>query len=602
MGIRFMADQPVTDETLPAFETVMNDVLGGAPDEVVRQVYEALAVYIGPARNSQEEVAKASRLRAAFVAVSDWLLGKRLPHLNDAQWLFLCTGALGANVMFKQNGLDVDVELVPAKVYELLVQGRAAKAQRPPWAVSILDAEDRVNAIARGELIGLDNQGTSRRRRAAKPLGSDQLKDKLRGRLESLVAAAKEALNAVEAQVGAFGNLRDEKMFNSTRLNVEALKKYVQLVGRAGQHSEQELKLLSSVGEKLSGIVQSIQGLGAQLEKTGRELAARTQTLAAKVGEVKLCRAELGKVEAGQASATAAFDPDTIASIRRDGDTLAAFVVSGAESSENKVAFSGSRILVKEQWEEFTGPPEEFIATVPGVIAAIEKISKIHINVFPKDQEGHFIIPPIIIEPIRNFVEYFDDRIVMSLVSGEYARKGPKISLTPLEVQVLKACGQYLSKDPLYDFHGDLNVGTFIGDYSGKVERKTQTMWAGAEKKLTLAMSSQVVDSASRTESVRDYMDCVFALANGLMPPQKLSRRKLAVLLRYCMIESVERTVALVLLYVTQAETSEAKTTILKYCKTEAQARELVSEAFQDPQVAKVCGDRDFFLTKLFGR
>jgi hypothetical protein len=27
-----------------------------------------------------------------------------------------------------------------------------------------------------------------------------------------------------------------------------------------------------------------------------------------------------------------------------------------------------------------------------------------------------------------------------------------------------------------------------------------------------------------------------------------------------------------------------------------------MAKAFEDPQVAKVCGDRDFFITKLFGK
>ncbi len=592
----------MTDDVLTTTgQDVLDQVLDEAPDEVARQVNDALVTYAAPSRGPQEEVAKAARLRGAFTVVTDWLLGKRLPYLNEAQWLFLCTGALGTSVTVNQNGSPVEVELLPAAVYELLVRDRAAKASRPAWAVPILDAEDRVNAIARGELAGLDT-GMTRRRRPTKPLGSDQLKDKVKARLEGLLTSVKEQLGNVEVQLNAVGSLRDEKLLSTTRLTLEALKKYVQLAGLAGERTEQEAKLMSSVGEKLFGITQSIISLGIQLEQAGRELSVRTQGLETKLGDMKVCRTELGKLESGQGSATAAFDPDTIVTIRRDEDTLAAFSVRAAESAENKVGFSGSKILVKEQWKEFTGPPEEYLATIPGVIAAIEKISRVHINVFPKDPDGHFVIPPLVIAPIRNFVEYFDDRIVMSFVSGEYPRKGPKFSLTPLEVQVLKACGHYLSKDPLYDHRGDLNAGTFMGDYSGKVEKKTQVKWTGEEKKLTLAMTSQVVDAASRAESVSDYVDCIFAFANGLMPPQKLSRRKLAVLLRYCVIESIERTVGLTLMYVAQAEPTEARNTILKYVKTESQARALVSQAFQDPQVAKLCGDRDFFLTKLFGK
>ena len=115
-------------------------------------------------------------------------------------------------------------------------------------------------------------------------------------------------------------------------------------------------------------------------------------------------------------------------------------------------------------------------------------------------------------------------------------------------------------------------------------------------------MSSEVVDGASRAEAVNDYVDCLCAFANGLTPPPKLSRRKLAILLRYVMVESPERTVALTLMHVAQAETIEAKETIHKWGKNDEGARALVIKAFEDPQVGKICGDRDFFVTKLFGK
>lgn len=591
-----MADGPVTGEV-----SVLDEIIGGAPDDVARQVDEALAVYVAASKSPQEEVGKATKLRGAFTVVMEWLLAKRLPELSDAQWLFLSTGSIGAQAPLDRGGSVTQVDLVPKDTYKYLVECRAAKANRPAWSIPILDFEDRVNAIARGEIVGLDS-GSTRRKRPAKPLGADQLKDKVRGRLEIQVAGAKEAIGGVEAQMAAFAQLRDEKMLNTLKLNMEALKKYVLFAGMPGKRSEQERRLVSQVGERASGVMQSYVNLGVQLEKVGRDLTARARALDGKLAEVKNTRGELDKVEAGQASASAAFDPDTIAAIRKDEDTLASFCVKGAEGAENKVAFSGARVLVKEQWKDFSGPPSDYLATLPAVMAAIEKISKIHLNVFPRDPDGQFILPPIIIEPVRNYIEFFDDRIVMSFVSGEGYRKGPKFSFNPLEVQVLKACGHYLAKDSLYDYRGEINAGTFMGDYSGRVEKKTSVKWVGDDKKFSMGTSSQVVDSASRGEAVTDYADVVFSLGNGLMPPQKLSRRKLAVLLRYVTIESPERTVALTLMHVAQAETQEAKTTILKHGRTEEKSRELVAAAFADPQVAKTCGDKDFFLTKLFGK
>jgi len=55
-------------------------------------------------------------------------------------------------------------------------------------------------------------------------------------------------------------------------------------------------------------------------------------------------------------------------------------------------------------------------------------------------------------------------------------------------------------------------------------------------------------------------------------------------------------------MHVAQADPQEAKFTILKHVKNEDQAKEIVMKAFEDPTVAKVCGDRDFFLTRVFGK
>lgn len=575
-------------------------ILGGAPDEVVTAVSEGLAAYSAPSKGPQEDVQKAARLRNGYQELVDWLLAKRVPMLNDAQWLFLSTGSLGAKASFAKGSETATVELMPAKVFEFLVQARNTKKTRPGWAAPILDVEDRIHAIARGELVGMD-AASSRRRKAAKPLGSDALKAKVKTRLDGLVGAVKEQMSAVDGQLQVYNQLRDETTYKTVKLNFEALRKFVLISALPGPKNEQAQRFLTQVGDKLGSITYSVSSIATQLEAVGSELGAKTKALEGKLNEMRAAQEELARLESGQDSLTAAFDAETIQSIRRDVDCVAQFCVKAAESADNKVAYSGSRILVKEQWKDMPAPPEECILTVPSVVAAIEKIGKFHVNVFPKDADGQFVLPPIFIEPVRNFVEFFDDRICLSLVSGEMPKKGPKISLSPLEVHVMKGCGQWLCKDSLYDYRGEINVGTFMGDYSGKVEKKTQVKWAGEDKKMTLSVSAQVVDASSRGEAVNDYVDTVFAFINGSLPPQRMSRRKIAVLLRYVIVESIERTVGLVLLHVAQADPNEAKETIMKHAKNEGTARELVMKAFEDPQVAKTCGDRDFFLKKLFG-
>ncbi len=580
----------------------IEEILEGAPDEVRKQLYDALTFYATPGRGIQDEISRAGRLRGAYNAILNWLFSQVLPDLNDAQWLFLSTGLLEARAVFPgKDGNETAVDLVSSKTYEYLAEARASRHARPPWAAPILDLEDRIRAIAKGELTPLD-PAQGRRRKAAKPIGSQQFREKTVSRIESLAAGLKETIGALENRAGEFEAIRSEQVMKNLKLNLEAARKFVLLAGRSGNLTEQESKFFSSVREKLRGITRPVADLGAQLQTLGRELGERANAMEGKLTDLKSRLDDLARLETGEVSASMAFDPDTINAVRRDQDTLAQFAVHGAEASENKVGYSASRILVKEQWQDDEGGCEDRIASVPAVVAAIEKISKIHVNVFPRDEDGSLLIPPILIEPIRNYVEFFDDRLVMGLVSGESPRKGPKISFSPVEMQVLKACGHYLGKDQLYDYHGELNVGTFIGDYSGKVEKKTMVKWVGDEKKFSMASTSQVVDGASRTEAVNDYMDCIFAFANGLNPPQKLSRRKIGVILGYCRIESVERTVALILLHVAQLEPAAARSAIMRYARSEGDAKDLVRKAFADPQVSKICGEQDFFLAKIFGR
>jgi len=589
----------MTAEESSALDLILNE----APEALRGQVNDALAAYANPSRGPQDDFTKATKLRGAFTSIQDWLLGQVLPNLNEAQWLFLCTGSLGDRAMAVKGGAPLEVQLLPDGLHEALEKARAEKTSRPPWGAVILDFEDRVMAIARGELVGMDQTG-KRRGKPQKVLGGDHLKVKVQNRLDNLVFKVKELLNQLDNTLGGFLALREEQVIKGVKLNVEALKKFTALAANSAPRSEQEAKFLASVGDKVASIAQSIGGIGSQLESVGSALCSTTVELGSKFGDLKATMEERDKLAAGgEAGLKGMFDPDTITFIRRDADTLAEFMVRASEAAENKVPFSTSRILVKEQWSGFEGARgEDCIATVPGVVKAIEKIGSIHINVFPKDMDGHYIIPPILIEPVRNYIEWFDDRLAISLVSGEAPKKGPKVSFTPLEMEVLRTCGVYLSKDPLYDYRGELNAGTFIGDYSGKVEKRTTVKWAGENKKFSMASTSEVVDGASRAEAVQDYIDCVFAFANGIQPPMKLSKRKIAVILRYCLIESIERTVALTLMNVAQHEPNEAKETILKHVRKEDEARAMVNKAFNDPQVAKLLGDRDFFVTRLFGK
>ena len=226
-------------------------VIDDAEPELQKQVSEALATYAAPSRGPQDDLMKATKLKGAYTAIQDWLLGQVLPALNEAQWLFLSTGALGDRIPLGAQGT---AELLPEGTYAMLEASRNAKAQRPPWAAVILDFEDRVNAIAKGELVGMDQSG-KRRGKPTKVLGAEHFKGKVQNRLENAVFEVKELLSQVEIALGTFAPLREETVFRGAKINLEVLKKFTAIAANTVSRTEAEAKFLASAGEKTSGLI-----------------------------------------------------------------------------------------------------------------------------------------------------------------------------------------------------------------------------------------------------------------------------------------------------------------------------------------------------------
>jgi len=297
------------------------------------------------------------------------------------------------------------------------------------------------------------------------------------------------------------------------------------------------------------------------------------------------------------------FDVDKIALIKRDWGYTGGFVGASAESAATRVATSGSRVLLKEHLAMDQDPLHTQICTPEKVHAAVQKILKIHVNLFPRSPSGAPIIPPFVIEPIRNVVDWMDDRFLLALVSGDPAKKGPSFSLDPAEHQVIRACGMYLSKDSIFNFRGEQNTGTFMGEYSGKVEKSAKVVFAGADKKMTMVASAKQVDSAGRDQAVGDYIEFIFNILNGLGPNPKMSKRRIAVLLRYVIIGDLQNTVILMLRYAGQTELAECRESILKYTNNNyADAKKLVEDSWNDPQIPRILGPKPTqFMAKMFG-
>ncbi|HPD18999.1 MAG TPA: hypothetical protein PLF61_04985, partial [Candidatus Goldiibacteriota bacterium] len=384
----------------------------------------------------------------------------------------------------------------------------------------------------------------------------------------------------------------DPNRLKSFKMNFDLLNSYFNVLQKGHKLSPEDKKNMDSLAGKSDSIAKVL----IDFTKLYTEIFGRAHeslvTFKQNIDEIKEKDMELSKVSTmveAEANATVdSYTSDHLDLIKRDKVIVDTIIVNASEKSANRVPFSGARILVNAQIPDITKANENYIATPQNVIESLKKILSIHINAFPKDEDGNFIIPPILIEPIRNFVDFFDDRFIMGIVSGEPGKKGAKVSFTPVDFQVMKAVSLYLAKDPIYDYRGNINEGTFMGDYTGKIEKSAQVKWTGEQKKMNLVMSAELVDAASREDAVQNYMDFVFNVINGLGPPPKMSKRKINVLLRYATIYSIENNVRLLLQYVAQSEPTEVRDTIIKYTNRNYDvAKDMVRKIVREDQIVQ---------------
>jgi hypothetical protein len=361
-----------------------------------------------------------------------------------------------------------------------------------------------------------------------------------------------------------------------------------------------EGKIGSSAAE-LTKVVTPIMPLMAKISENGKQVEEKYQSVAK-------CKQEIDNADSGLASVAPPssgplFEQVVIAQLRVDIETTNNVCVKPADTSPMRVPFSAARVLLNKQLPD-QGDPMDSLCTPPAVLAALEKILKIHTNLFNRDWEGKHIIPPILIDPLRNFVDFFEDRFVMSFVSGETVRKGAFVTFNPMEVMVLRLCALYLTKDPIYDYRGEVRTGTFMGDYTGKIEKSTKVKWTGQDKKFSLAATQSMQDEASRDDAIADYIDFITSIANNIAPSPKLSKRRLAILLRYVLFDKVEKNIAAILKLVTQTDPGEAKIAILSFAKDNVDvAKDLVRAAVKsDPLASKMFSDNpDFAIMRVFG-
>ena len=361
-----------------------------------------------------------------------------------------------------------------------------------------------------------------------------------------------------------------------------------------------EGKMGASAAE-LTKTVTPIIPLMSKISEHGKQVEEKYQSVVKCKQEID--NADSGLVAVAPPTSGPLFEQVVIEQLRIDIETTNNACVRAADSSPMRVPFSAARILLSKQLPD-QGDPVESLCTPTAVMASLEKILKVHTNLFNRDWDGMHIIPPILIEPLRNFVDFFEDRFVMSFVSGETVRKGAFVTFTPVDMQLLRLCALYLTKDQIYDYRGEVRVGTFMGDYMGKIEKETKVQWTGKDKKFTMAATQSTLDEASRDDAIADYLDFMHAIANNIAPSPKISKRRLAILLRYVLFDKTEKNIAGILKLVTQTDPGEAKTAIMSFAKDNVDlAKDLIRAAVKfDPMASKMFSDNpDFAIMRVFG-
>ena len=525
----------------------------------------------------------------------------RIEALNDQQMLFLCTGALADQVDLG----DGPINLLDRALYDGLMASYKAAPDLPEEADYVYTSWDRARMIAADELYALDPQQAGKRRpkKDAALAAADPkvAREAALGKRNAFVKDLDSAMPALQKLFEAAQSVDAA----SARQSLEVMKSFVdQAAGRAPEATGSTKMALDRDVLNAGPVLKAYaEGAATNLLKI-RQLAERYTPVLAEL------RKTLREIDALNTVKTdsmrkrfVSFDIDKVQKIKTDFGYTGGFVAATAENAANRVATSASRVLLNSHVNLEFDPLHTQLCTPETVHAAMQKILKVHSNAFPKSPSGAFQIPPIIIEPIRNVVDWLEDRFIFSVASGEITRKGPNFSLNPLEAQVMKAIGMYLSKDSIYNFRGEQNTGTFMGEYSGKVEKSAKVVFAGADKKMTMVASAKQVDAAGREQAVADYMEFVFNVMNGLMPNPKMSKRRIAVLLRYVIVQDLQFTVILMLRYAAMAELQEVRESLLKHVQNNyVEAKKLVEDSWKDEQVPRILGPKPTqFMQKMFG-
>lgn len=556
-------------------------LLLGATPEIAMQFGEALLAV--EAQRSNAGADAPGLLRKAWLGLARHLIAHASNSLTPQQLVFLLSGAIGDTVWVKSPGGErLPVRLLPTAIYEGLlasVAGSISDASLPCW----LTPSRRMLQLAQHKLEPLDLNKPGRYREPGAQHTPQVDLDALRQQLDQARQALRSSQQGLLQATRSFtDSLRAERLGAALK-EIAALNQLASRYVDAADDPMQLAALPALSADSSPSAIRQVQALRQQLSETLDNLAElpsevlRQTRLLRGYGEA-IVQAQSGAVGDSPVAlddAPATISAGEVPRLLKDYDATNSTLVQIMQNSPSRSAWSATRILIAEQLEKYSDPLAECLATPANLTDAAHKADALHPNCFPHDAAGNPLLPPVIIEPGVGVVRWMDDRFLLSFVCTEPARIGKELSLSPVDIAVLQIFGLFLARGDIFNYRGERVYTNFMGEYAGEVESKAAVRFTGAEKKMTIVSASSEKDASSREDAVRDYIDFIYCVFNGLPLPKRISPRKVSVILKYCVIGSVERTAGLVLRHVVSSDFQTAREILTKL--TDRQPRKLIA-------------------------
>lgn len=542
-------------------------LLDGVSAETASILGEALRE-LALQRAGQPDCDAAAKLRQACLALTHSLLKSRAGQLNAQQQLFLYSGAVADSVTIKDaKGERIALELLPEALYAGLLACFSDAAPAAPWLMS---PANRMHVLASTQLKPYDARRAGRWRNAVLtgPEAADapsvaaadpdelarsfaqyqQLQQELAAHTRSLVAVlSSENIGPVMQSLLCIGN--EVRRLSQDGMTPENLSE-LQLADAPAAHPS----------------ISCLQSLTAQFNEAIARLEA---------SQMRLLESLSDTVRLAQGSGSAVpvpvpmpeLDAGALQLIDSDYVSIELLVSQTMLSDPKRSSLSPARLLLCEQLEKCSGEVRNCLMLPQLVQERFAEMSRLHINCFAQDAAGNSIIPAIFIEPGVGIVKWLDDRFIASFVQTEPSRMGRELSLSSVDIAILKIFGLFLARGDIFNYRGERVADSFMAEYAGHIEQKVAVKFTGPKKKLTYGTSTEERDGASRDDAVADYIDFIFSVFNGLPIPRKISQRKIGILLKYCVFRDVWFSACLVMRLVMPSDHVLAREILLAHAQ-----------------------------------